>query len=835
VRDEGDHSAADESHTDLEPRPSPMGEAPPPPPLQCGALLGGRYEIRKMIGRGGMGLVVEAFDRMLATTVAIKIVRAEYAGERTWAERLAREVKLARQIHHPNVCRVFDFAQADGRVFLIMELATGGTIRSEIASAATKSRPLAERIADARALATGLGAIHAAGIVHRDLSPQNLLRMADGRVVLSDFGLATDSFETTTSIRGGTIAYMAPELVKGERASVASDLWALGVLIHEIVFGERPHWRPRAGEMSNPIAGRRLTPAERAVLEACRACTAMNPERRPPAASIAARLSESRLRRFGWHSWTRRALVAAGVGFAAFAFVAGVGRLRAGRAPAVAADPLLIVPTGEPEDWTDKSIVLAEVPDKIRCASLLPDHRTVRFVWGHPTHAEDLDTHTGQRKPSPLVPAAYAEGCPDVSPDGQRMVYAGHTADNRAFVFVSNHPDGSDATPAVQSAEPTMDSDPIWLPDNESFSYDADFSNMAVFSLATKRSTILPRVNTPKLVTSFRHVVDNQIVVTGFGDGLGSDLVGWKWPSLTETFRFRYSNSVLDFQTTTGRPYYFSEGTLGEFNPIVKIDPFARTARRIGGLREQFVRHPIAVADGLVFVSIKRVGSLLTRGADGRWSKALIDPSIWAVGICGKGIVATRSTGVSSVIVRLDPHGKIIRQLTAGPLDVSPACSADGKTLFYVAFGEQAGFNGTINICEATGCRPLLRDSGMDLAISPNDRRIAFLSVDNRGTIIRWMNVKGAEVHDLIETETACGPIWSSDRDLWVSRRRGHETVWTEIDVETGDPTGKIIPGTQDCSDGTTDPASPTNAGARLVIDRKSQLRLLPADLLAIK
>src|SRR5436190_9676617 len=96
------------------------------------------------------------------------------------------------------------------------------------------ARPLAERIADARAVGSALAAIHAAGIVHRDLTPQNLLRMSDGRLVLSDFGLAVDVSDTTSSVHGGTIAYMAPEVVRGGKASAASDIWALGVVVHEI-------------------------------------------------------------------------------------------------------------------------------------------------------------------------------------------------------------------------------------------------------------------------------------------------------------------------------------------------------------------------------------------------------------------------------------------------------------------------------------------------------------------------------------------------------------------------------------------------------------------------
>src|SRR6185437_8259180 len=117
-----------------------------------------------------------------------------------------------------------------------------------------RARPLDERLADARAIAVGVAAIHAAGIVHRDLSTQNVLRMADGRLVVSDFGLVTDSFDATTSIHGGTVAYMAPEVVRGGRATFASDVWSLGAVIHEVVFGERLQWDPTRAVMRTEVA-----------------------------------------------------------------------------------------------------------------------------------------------------------------------------------------------------------------------------------------------------------------------------------------------------------------------------------------------------------------------------------------------------------------------------------------------------------------------------------------------------------------------------------------------------------------------------------------------------
>ena len=254
AEDENDPTSAPR-RTDLE-RPFPTSDSPAVP-LRSGTVLAGRYEIGETIGQGGMGLVVQAFDRTLGVEVAIKIVRAEYAGEREWSERLAREVKLARQIQHPNVCRVFDYAQAEGRAFLSWSWPRVARFVTSFAPARPPARPLAARIADARAIAAGLGAIHAAGIVHRDISPQNALRMSDGRLVLSDFGLATDSFDGTTSIRGGTVAYMAPEVARGGRASLVGGHLGAGRrhprdrLRRSACSGTR-----RAGEMRSSVASR---------------------------------------------------------------------------------------------------------------------------------------------------------------------------------------------------------------------------------------------------------------------------------------------------------------------------------------------------------------------------------------------------------------------------------------------------------------------------------------------------------------------------------------------------------------------------------------------------
>jgi len=837
----------DESWTELEEVRPDLDEALP---IRHGMVLGGRYTIEKVLGRGGCGVVVRAHDRVLKEAVAIKIVRAELASEQVWAARLAREVKLARQIQHPHVCRVFDFQQADGRVFLVMELADRGTLRGEIRSGALKARPLAERIADARAVASALAAIHQAGIVHRDLTPQNLLRMSDGRVALTDFGLATDVREGS-SVHGGTISYMAPELLRGGRSSFVSDVWALGVVMHEIVFGDKPRWREggAAPEMLPPDLGRKLTGEEAIAFEACRACTEPDPARRPASAVEAARrLTERAGRRRP--AISRRAAVAAGVSLGIVALVVGatalnVSMLRASHrklesahgAPAQHAQSSarpspLYVPTGVPANWTAAAEVLAEVPDRIHCARLLPDGRTIRFVWGTPTRADDVDTVAHTQAPSPIVAAAYAEGCPDLSPDGLRLVYQGHAADGRAFAFLSQHPDGRDGVPVVQTAEPSMASEPTWLADGQTFSYDIDAKHMGVFSIALGRMNVLPDVTTSSFVTMFRYVLGNRVYLGTQYDRYETEIVGISVPQLNEEQRFRVPNLVLDLRQE-GERLYFAQLSKGRSADIIEIDPAlpaARAARPIGHIPDQMLRYPMMTASGLAFVSVRLSSDLWARAPNGAFANLTRDGHVRDVNRCGRDLIVSRELAPErTVIERMDWAGQPIEQLSPGPADWSPACSPDGKIWYYRPHLPQP----SIRRCDRAGCREIFQGFAFGLAPSPDGRRLAFVTLDKRGSVVRWIGEGGGAPHDVAETETGCPVGWASGDTIWVSRRRGRTFVWTEVDADSGRETGKTVPGSHDCYDARPDPASPVNPDLRIVYDQTSQVRVVGRDHLA--
>jgi serine/threonine-protein kinase len=263
-------------------------------PVDRGTVLADRYQIEQSLGTGGSGAVYRAWDRMLGELVAIKVLHPEWARDRSWIKRLAREVKVARAIRHPNVCRVFELGQSQGMWFITMELATAGSLRDALRDRPSGGGPTpAQRLADVKALASGLAAIHAVGITHRDVTPQNVLRMADGRLVLTDFGLAIER-DDQTSIHGGTPGYMPPEAARGERSDQRSDVYQLGVIMHEVLYRSRPAW---AADGTRLLPAEQNTEAEVDVVrdELARVvadCLHADPAHRPPTAvAVAGRLA----------------------------------------------------------------------------------------------------------------------------------------------------------------------------------------------------------------------------------------------------------------------------------------------------------------------------------------------------------------------------------------------------------------------------------------------------------------------------------------------------------------------------------------------------------------
>jgi serine/threonine-protein kinase len=260
-----------------------------------GSLLGRRYRVAGLLGRGGMGEVYRADDLKLGQPVALKLLPPDLAEDPARLARLLNEVRLALRVTHPNVCRVFDAGEADGQHYIAMEYIDGEDLSSLLRRIGHLPRTKALQIA--RQLCAGLAAAHEQGIVHRDLKPANVMIDGRGQARLTDFGIASAAEVLAGDEASvGTPAYMAPEQLEGRGATVRSDLFALGLVLHELFTGRRVERSGPGGRTTGlwrePGARTRreddLDPAIAAVIERC---LDPNPAERPASAlAVAAAL-----------------------------------------------------------------------------------------------------------------------------------------------------------------------------------------------------------------------------------------------------------------------------------------------------------------------------------------------------------------------------------------------------------------------------------------------------------------------------------------------------------------------------------------------------------------
>jgi eukaryotic-like serine/threonine-protein kinase len=262
-----------------------------------GRPLGGRYRMEAPLAAGGMGEVWAARDLLLDRAVAVKVLGGAFAGDGRAAERLRREARAAGRLEHPAIARVLDLGEDGGRPYLVMELLEGESLAERIARTGPTEPAAAARVV--AAVADALETAHRAGVVHRDVKPGNVFLTSDGGVKVLDFGIASAAGDTTLTTGDllGTAAYLAPERALGHRATAASDVYALGVVLYELLAGRRPFEagsdieQAMAHVNADPVPLALLAPAAPAPLvAACEQAMAKDPSARPRSAAAFARL-----------------------------------------------------------------------------------------------------------------------------------------------------------------------------------------------------------------------------------------------------------------------------------------------------------------------------------------------------------------------------------------------------------------------------------------------------------------------------------------------------------------------------------------------------------------
>jgi hypothetical protein len=761
--------------------------------LTPGSVLAERFQIRRVVGKGATGVVLEADDRVSRSLVALKVFKPEIATDERWQEIVGSELRHARKIQHPNVCRIYDAGDADGYRFLSMEFATGGTLRQRIKEGGPQ-RTDEERIADARAVVNGLAAIHEAGIIHRDVKPDNVLRMEDGRLVVTDFGLAIAPGQTTfmSGYSGavGTPSYMAPEVALGGDATMASDVFSLGVILHELFFDRRPEWETtKRGRFLKPPGEKPRSRLQKSMMRLCCECLEELAPRRPTDASDVRRRFERAV--LGRYGTMMSALRAGKWGIALGVMLAAGGTMVATLATRPRRGDIRARVTGVPKDWLTGARLIARSAGTFRCSYPAPDGRSIQVIWGDPLRAEIIDIQTGNVASWQIKTEIFQDKrCPTWSSDGRFVAFMKGARQPR--LMVSTHPDGRDARPLINGHSPR------WLAGSREIAHGFDRRRVAVTDLAGQW-TILPEAAAPEesLYALDRNARGDQIAAlyANFRDNRSSVLVyaapDWKLqrrieiPMPVGLLRFVGDNgemvvSLVEKSATV-------VGTLKTGGELV----------REGSLGSASITDIHAVPAGRILSLTRRSMSLVLRGEDGSETPVAHARYFGRLSTAPSGDTILQQTlpDGSEVIARYDAKLRQLSAATQGPEDRSPLILPDGRHFVYIARATPRA----IRQCPIKGtrpCRVLTEQPGAAalVGVSPSGRRIAYVSEDGVQISLKLLSLDTLASTDLGSVTEFCPLRWPTEERLWIFQRSATFEGWRELDLTRNAPTGSTDP-----------------------------------------
>jgi Protein kinase domain len=762
--------------------------------LDPGSVLAGRYQIRRVVGKGATGVVLEADDRVSRSLVALKVFKPEIATDDRWQEIVGSELRHARRLSHPNVCRVFDAGEADGYRFLSMEYAPGGSLRQRLKDAAMATdggggaRPMEERVADGRAVVDGLAAIHGAGIIHRDVKPDNVLRMDDGRLVVTDFGLAvapgTTTFMSGYSGAVGTPSYMAPEVALGGDATMASDVFAVGVILHEIFFGRRPEWATtKRGRFVKPPAIRKGSRIERSMSRLCLECLEPLAPRRPQSAGeLKKKYERAVLGRYGTFKGAMKAgkwgLVA---GLVLAVGASGTVFWLSRRSSGIETATLV----GTPADWSRNARLVARRDGPITCVYPSPDGQTIGLIAGAVPEPVMLDLRNGHSRPWPLTPDSYAYDCPQFSSDGRSLLYF---KDGKIVLG-----DAVGASPRVLG----RGSFPRWLPSENEVVHAFDARRLATTDLSGNMS-LLPEVPISE-IRLLDLLVDRQTreVVAHFARGTDRNSVLVFFDTEGGKIRRQVLMPVRVRAPFMVAPRAVSMVLAESPQEVVGLLTADGTIRRQGRLGSGGMNRAFPWLDHRLITVVKPTTTLSVRDRDGKERIVATAPYFGPISVARDGqAVFEKATpnGGSSVVNHYDPTSSQIRALTSGGQEFEPLVRPDGSGFFHIDGNAQR----SLKFCalpDNTKCVTLLERGLVGLlGVSPGGQRVVVTTREGLRSRLRIFWMQDRSLNDLGPVAYHCPVRWDEEERLWTYARTDQFSGWSELDVRTGRPTGNRKP-----------------------------------------
>jgi hypothetical protein len=576
---------------------------------------------------------------------------------------------------------------------------------------------------------------------------------------------------------------MAPELVFGEKATKASDVWSLGIVLHEVLFGSRPEWtiarrsrRLRAPDSANGMLARGL-------LKLCAECLAELPADRSPDAVAVKRRFE---RLVGGWIRGRWKLPTVAIALSAVLMALALPLVRDRGSPPRSA---LV---GTAADLTSSSISLLRTDRVMRwCAQLLPGPgSTLRLFLEGPAEALDLDLESGRHRPSNLVPEALTSGCAQLSPDGQRLLYERIQPDRGPQVMLSAAPDGRDAVPVTDGEGA------YWLPSGDAFLYTVDYTRSEVFWFGHGHVPLATSgTGTRRVIYHGANDRGDEIAVLFARSsptlGMSLDIYGYPQTNLLRSvelppggFTWVQNDPKRNtWQLSLRDPARLTlcevnrDGTCGRLIKSAVGDVIASYRSRLG----------------LVAIASRRVNSSVLKDKSGQ-SQVYSDHTGIDFSPAGDAVMGLPLDD-GRFVIAVQRKGQTRPQIVSdGPFDGSPAVNPDGKSFIYADYERRSVIRCAFDVQESSECHAIHQAPSAPTVprLSPDGRLLAYGVADAAGARLRIvaMNAEGSTRDLGIPT---IGPLrWTSPSRLWLCERIPRQ--WEEIDAIAGIRTGEVLP-----------------------------------------